>query len=519
MHEHADPSHPRRPTVAAGYFRVSDPASACDGQLGAARRTIERACARHGYTLIMFERDVQRAGSVEREGCRRIESAVRAGTVQAVILFRFDRFGRARLPWLIRAGEFAGLGVPVLSAQEGSDGEIDVRQIWNGESEAYGRHLAARVRPGKERGARAGIHQGPPPLGYTHPQGCAAEARHGHALRLAPDPIYAPIVREIFARYAAGGWSYTRLVAWLNSDPSIVAPPGRERWIVSAVLAILTNPIYCGLVRYNRRPEGAYERAAPGSAILVQGHHAALIDPATFGAAAVRRAAASTRRSLRAHGASLATGLFVCSSCGGPMTTSHQDAGMLYRCGWQQRRKGVYAPHTARAYAAGIAHEALLREVRRLRGPLLPLVAPQQPECRHQASGTNLHGAQPIAIEHLAARGRGEPQVEHLRMEIPDLIKGFQARDDPAGLRAIVMALVKSAQIVERLPERQPKWLRASVIWKPLVQAALASGALHLEPPALPPEQSLRAERHREAQRRYSERRRRARPPKELRSR
>jgi len=63
---------------------------------------------------------------------------------------------------------------------------------------------------------------------------------------------------------------------------------------------------------------------------------------------------------------------------------------------------------------------------------------------------------------------------------------------------------VASARIVERLPERQPKWLRAEVTWQPAVQALLETGVVQLSVPAALPEQS---ERKREAQRRSSARR------------
>jgi len=69
-----------------------------------------------------------------------------------------------------------------------------------------------------------------------------------------------------------------------------------------------------------------------------------------------------------------------------------------------------------------------------------------------------------------------------------------------------VQELVASVRIVQRLPERQPTWLRAEVTWQPTVQALLEAGVVQLAVPVPPPEQSERAERKREAQQRYSAR-------------
>ena len=239
----------------------------------------------------------------------------------------------------------------------------------DGRAEERSRQRAKRIRLSKERSARHGIHQGPAPLGYTRVSPSATMSGRRSPGQLIPDDVYAPIVREIFSRYAAGGWSHIRLVAWLNSDPHIPPPPHKVEWTCVTIQALLRNPLYCGLVRYNHQPEGRYERAAPGSAFVAPGRHPALIDRATFDRVAERRAAAFTRPGYQRHADTLGAGLFVCASCGGPMTPSHQEPGLFYRCSWYQRRKGTRSGvHTAMGYAGAIAEEALLREVRRLRG-------------------------------------------------------------------------------------------------------------------------------------------------------
>ncbi len=431
----------------------------------------------------------------------------------------------------------------------------------DGRAEERGRQLAKRIRLSKERSAHHGIHQGRAPLGYTRVSPPTTTPGRRSPGQLILDEVYAPIVREIFTRYAAGGWSHIRLVEWLNSDTHIPPPPHRAEWTCATIQAMLRNPIYCGLVRYNHRPEGRYERAAPGSTFLASGRQPAIIDRATFDCVAEWRAAAFTRPSYDEHEAALGVGLFICTSCGGPMTPSHQVPSMIYRCGWYQRRKGTHKEaYTAMAYAGRIADEALLREVRRLCSAtwtsqtarclegddqrdqtgdgqgalavkydrltdyagLMSLMnedpAPAQ-VARFRELGSEISGRiRTLDEEHAAP----EPQIIRIRAlrelhgrltatEISTMIDTFLARGDGVGLRAFVRELVASARIIERLPDRQPKWLRAEVTWKPDVQLLLDAGLLQLTLPPPPPEQSARAERHREAQRRYSARQRQAR--------
>jgi len=403
---------------------------------------------------------------------------------------------------------------------------------------------AQRIRVAKERSARAGRHQGPAPLGYRRVSRCPTVS--GAPMRgvLLPDPVYAPIVREIFVRYAAGGWSHIRLVEWLNGAPCIPPPPHRVEWTCATIQALLRNPIYCGLVRYNHRPEGRYTRAAPGSAFLAQGRHPALIDAATFARVAERRAAAFTRPSYARHAPPVGAGVFVCVSCGGPMTPSHQEPGLVYRCSWRQRRKGNGAPpHTAPAYAGGLAEEALLREVRRLRAA--PWTAPPAPDAREaRASAAHVPATDSARLRGVGVTQTAEvpevpkvlevpevpkvlevPEVSgdsqadlwpdartrHAQLvatPLPPLVDGLLTRGDVAGLRRLVREVVASARIVERRPERRSTWLRAEVTWQPAIQALLDSGAAQLSAAAPPPEESPQAERRREAQRRYSTRRR-----------
>jgi hypothetical protein len=333
-------------------------------------------------------------------------------------------------------------------------------------------------------------------LGYTRVYPAARSAQ-SHAGFLVPDAVYAPIIQEIFARYATGGWSYVRLVEWLNADPRIPPPPRKTTWSCATIRDVLRNPVYCGLVRYNHRPEGRYERASPGSEFVEPGRHVALIGHDLFDRVAERRAATKTRADYRRHQPVLGTGLFVCTACGGPMTASHQGPNMLYRCSWLQRRKGTHpGVHGVGSYAGELAHQALLREVRRLQSAAWTLEAERS--LREGDAGTQRTSHDRLRALHT--------QIAHRALAAE--IERYAGQGNTELLHNAVRDLVLAARIVERLPEHQPKWLRAQVSWRPDVQILLDAGLLYLEPAEPPPAQSRHLERHREAQRRYAARRR-----------
>jgi len=78
--------------------------------------------------------------------------------------------------------------------RRGAYGRRAVEEGSDGPTSAY---RAARIRPAKERSARAGVHQGLAPLGYTRVASGAGAPEAGRCPRalLAPDPVYAPIVQ------------------------------------------------------------------------------------------------------------------------------------------------------------------------------------------------------------------------------------------------------------------------------------------------------------------------------------
>ncbi len=531
--------HPHRQLEAAGYIRVSLQRQAEGHSPEVQREAIKKLAAQEGYALTMIEEDHERGSTVTRVGYQRIIEAVRQGTIHAVLVFLFDRWGRDGAEWLLRAREFDRLGVPILSVQEGRDQGGLMRFIRAGMAEEYSRQLATRVKPAHERAVRLGTHIGPTPLGFSRQYPAWDGQGRRPSGRLVPDEATARVIREMFARYGQNGWSVRDLAHWLNGDEQWRALAPRHTWYAPSVQRILRNPVYKGSLRYNRHPRGRYERAQPGDEFTVEGTHEPLVDPTLWAEVQRRLDAASHKRTYNrgqtrtGRPLALGSGLFRCLRCGGPLyphTGSKHDKPALYVC--LRRHNGTGC--TATGCIETVAHAALLSEVRRLRGtPWTPqaearLVGPEGQNAAERSASirraleqeqermrrnvrrmNDLDDPTPEEIAafrqvgaEIAARIRAleteaasvsqhalslpSLQAIHEKLvatELGPLVDGLQEQGNTTALRELVLEFVESAIIVERRPARPPVWARVEVTWTQEVQTLLDAGLLTLDAP------------------------------------
>jgi hypothetical protein len=480
--------------------------------------------------------------------------------VHAVLVFMFDRWGRDGAEWLTRVREFERLRVPIISVQEGRDEGGLIRFIRAGMAEEYSRQLAKRVRPARERAARAGTHMGTTPIGYKRVYPAYESSRHRPPAELVVDETTAWIVREMYRRYAEGGWSTRKMAQWLNTDPSVGPTPAGKPWRGTNVRWILGNPTYKGCVRFNRQSEGIYERAAPDEVFVVQGRHEALVSPELWDTVQERMQAARSRQTYnitRTQGGNrvlLGSGILRCAVCGAGIYVHrhHVPEGItpLYCC----VGRTVGRTCTMKEYSAPVADAALLAEVRRLRG------APWTPQAERRLLGSDAQkdastaaataraleaererlrkhtrlmsmmendpteeqvatfreisaeiSARIRALESklatTAQRAAHVPNLQRLHQQLTEtelaaVVDGLAAADDHEGLRALVLGLIASATLVEKRPEKHMKWARVAVTWTPDVQVLLDAGLLWLDEPPPAPEFLTGAARRRERDRR-----------------
>ncbi len=119
-------------------------------------------------------------------------------TFEGVLVYQLDRFARNRYDSAINKAKLKKNGVRVLSARENISEDasgILVEGVLESMAEYYSAELSQKIRRGMNINAEKCLSNGSNPgLGYT-----VDEERRFHI-----DPKTAPIVREIFERYASG---------------------------------------------------------------------------------------------------------------------------------------------------------------------------------------------------------------------------------------------------------------------------------------------------------------------------
>jgi DNA invertase Pin-like site-specific DNA recombinase len=142
------------------------------------------------------------------------------------------------------------LGIPVISVTQPMGDNPNDPSVFLAESihemfdEYYSVSLSFWTRTGLREKARQGHLVGPIPWGYRRDPDTGA---------VVPDPQQAPLVVELFERYATGQESDRTLAAWLNAQGALTTknrPFGKD-----TVRDMLLNSTYCGYVAGMRSKE------------------------------------------------------------------------------------------------------------------------------------------------------------------------------------------------------------------------------------------------------------------------
>jgi hypothetical protein len=281
---------------------------------------------------------------------------------------------------------------------------------------------------------------------------------------------------------------------------------------------------------------GAYDTSKPGDEFVCSGRHDAIITQAVFDQVQARIAAA------RKHGVSaripgplpLAAGLLTCAGCGGPVTMARRQDGKhadQYVC--SHRHTGA-VPCESTGYLASLAHDALLAQIGRLQGhPWQPQAldrvltadptaderarlqaglrdarADQTRHVRRYAAATEDLSPEEVivfrelgqeiqgridaletaldALPTVALTARDLQTVHHelAHIMLGEVVQELAATGDAVALRALVLKLVESAKVVDRVPDVRSRWLRVEVTWTREVQLLIDAGLLTLAPDA-----------------------------------
>ena len=160
---------------------------------------------------------------------------------EAVLVWKLDRFSRNRYESVLNKKLLSENGVKVISVTEqisdGPEGVI-VEALIEAMAQHYSAELSQKIHRGQKENALKGRNNGGGvPLGYSL----------GADQRLVIDPLSAPIVQEIYQRYA-DGWAIKEICSDLNQRGIKTASGGEFKY--SSFNALLQNRKYIGEYRY-----------------------------------------------------------------------------------------------------------------------------------------------------------------------------------------------------------------------------------------------------------------------------
>jgi DNA invertase Pin-like site-specific DNA recombinase len=243
-----------RARAAALYARVStDHQDSIPAQLDAARAYV----ARHGLPVAYELEDTASGLDRTRADYQRLLALAENGAVSHIVMFKCDRLSRDDAEFVPTVRRLMNLGVEVHDTTAGQltpdmvlmtafVANIEVRN----NSQRTTMKLAFVAKEGKKLGT--------PLIGYRRTlQPGVYEA----------DPTTAPVISEMFARYA-GGEGLRVLTSWLNARLGLPKPPppGKKRGggakTPANVSKLLRNPTYKGVnvvgQRRNSKLDGSY---------------------------------------------------------------------------------------------------------------------------------------------------------------------------------------------------------------------------------------------------------------------
>lgn len=287
------------PILAAIYARYSSHSQteqSIEGQLAAAHEYAKR----HGYTVVKEYCDRAQTGRNDnREAFQQMLSDTDKKSFDVIITWKVDRIGRNREDIAFNKHRCKKNGIRIEYVAENlpdSAESVILESVLEGMAEYYSLQLSANVRRGRLESARKLQYNGGTiPLGYSVDR---------ETMKYVVDPKTAPIVRQIFDRYA-NGETETEIITWLNDQGIRTAK--KKPFTKSSLATVLHNVKYIGIFTY-------------ADQVKVEGGVPAIVDRDQFNKVQElmkinRRAPSHTWTKVEY----LLTGKLFCGKCGSPM--------------------------------------------------------------------------------------------------------------------------------------------------------------------------------------------------------
>jgi len=301
------------------YARDSDSKQADKGlSIPGQLRAVRESCEPRGDIILREFVDDGYSGTTDKRPA--FQEMMRyckanADVVDAILVWKFNRFARDRVDSAVYKRYLKKLGVKVISITEPISEGIDA-DVLEGVIEImdsrFSKSLAQDVMRGMSEVAKRGFYPfAMPPYGYTK-----EEIRDGRAKRfqLRPDPSTSPLIRRIFKLYTKEGLGAKAIAKKLNEER--LRTSRGSRWSTKAILYILGNPVYAGTLTVKYKTQNAEYLAEKDRLLILENAHEPLVDRDTFDRAQAIRAERQQATPNALASQYLLSGLLRCKRCG-----------------------------------------------------------------------------------------------------------------------------------------------------------------------------------------------------------
>jgi site-specific DNA recombinase len=311
-----NPSKTSSPGPGAAYIRFSSEMQSDSFSLDAQLRQIKEQAKRDGVEIVKIFADPAQSAYHKkyRPGINAMRESARRGEFTVLYVHKVDRLAR-RLEWSLEiVHELQALDINFKAVQQPFDlttpeGKLMFHLI-SSLGEFYCDNVSKEANKGKLERSLQGYHNGAVPWGYT-------SQLVGIRKMGVPDPEKAPVVVEMFERYATGAFSDQQIAEWLNAQ-GFHTNKGHP-FSKDSVRDMLSNSYYVGQIRYRGmtvRPKGVSFRSTPPQ--VSEGQHEPIISEGLWQRARSMRASRRTivktiKRTVRLN---LLQSLVVCTHCG-----------------------------------------------------------------------------------------------------------------------------------------------------------------------------------------------------------
>ncbi|MFJ2114046.1 MULTISPECIES: recombinase family protein [unclassified Streptomyces] len=439
--------------------------------------------------------DVGKSGwdpSIHRPGFEEMMDAVRGGHVDAVVVFSLSRLTRRGALEAMRIiEELESHGVRLVSVEEpyldtSTPVGVGILAIIAGLAQQESDMKSAYVSATKDTLRRAGSHvSGVAPYGFTTERGTSGKLS---VIRLVPDPVEAPHVRDM-AAWAADGLSASQIAKRLNEEGvptkaeslgeagikrlaarrarAISEAVDRPAWVSSTVLRILRDPRLAGYaiewqgrVQPTKDAEGNPVPGKTGKRVILRDEdgqpiqtHDALIpaeewwqlqDVLNGRTQTVVHAGRRVPTLLAGHG------LLFCDVCGSVMVTDRRAGKLYYKC---NRAGGVVVGHGGLVIGQEAADDQTARRV----WARLTAMDPDDPEdLEWLAEAARRFARQRDTSQRDAERAAVRAELDHVResRRILHMDRLAGVYDDKTGTQMFHESMARLSAHEERTAER-----------------------------------------------------------------